>query len=99
MILPLFGALLAAMQTAERVQLYIPAGACRVILDGKDTAFKDLPAAIARWEDRNPEVHFEPDPHARYQCVDRVLTILKAARVPMRLGFVGNEVLEPEGKQ
>lgn len=37
-----------------------------------------------------PELHFQPDPNARYDVVDRVLAIVKRANVS-KLGFVGNE--------
>ncbi|WP_294254180.1 biopolymer transporter ExbD [uncultured Sphingomonas sp.] len=37
-----------------------------------------------------PELHFQPDPAARYDVVDRVLAIIKRANVT-KLGFVGNE--------
>jgi biopolymer transport protein ExbD len=37
-----------------------------------------------------PELHFQPDPQARYEVVDRVLAIVKRANVT-KLGFVGNE--------
>nr|AGU11797.1 Biopolymer transport protein ExbD/TolR [uncultured organism] len=37
-----------------------------------------------------PELHFQPDPSARYDVVDRVLAIIKRANVS-KLGFVGNE--------
>jgi biopolymer transport protein ExbD len=37
-----------------------------------------------------PELHFQPDPQARYDVVDRVLAIIKRANVN-KLGFVGNE--------
>lgn len=37
-----------------------------------------------------PELHFQPDPQARYEVVDRVLAIVKRANVS-KLGFVGNE--------
>jgi biopolymer transport protein ExbD len=37
-----------------------------------------------------PELHFQPDPQARYDVVDRVLAIVKRANVS-KLGFVGNE--------
>ena len=37
-----------------------------------------------------PELHFQPDPTARYEVVDRVLAIIKRANVT-KLGFVGNE--------
>jgi biopolymer transport protein ExbD len=37
-----------------------------------------------------PELHFQPDPQARYEKVDQVLAIVKRANVT-KLGFVGNE--------
>ncbi|KQN26205.1 biopolymer transporter ExbD [Sphingomonas sp. Leaf33] len=37
-----------------------------------------------------PELHFRPDPQARYEKVDQVLAIIKRANVS-KLGFVGNE--------
>jgi biopolymer transport protein ExbD len=37
-----------------------------------------------------PELHFQPDPQARYDKVDHVLAIVKRANVT-KLGFVGNE--------
>jgi biopolymer transport protein ExbD len=37
-----------------------------------------------------PELHFQPDPQAKYDVVDRVLAIVKRANVT-KLGFVGNE--------
>lgn len=37
-----------------------------------------------------PELHFQPDPQARYAVVDQVLAIIKRANIT-RLGFVGNE--------
>jgi len=37
-----------------------------------------------------PELHFQPDPAARYDVVDRVLAIIKRSNVT-KLGFVGNE--------
>ena len=37
-----------------------------------------------------PELHFRPDPQARYEVVDNVLAVIKRANVS-KLGFVGNE--------
>lgn len=37
-----------------------------------------------------PELHFQPDPQARYEKVDEVLAIIKRANVT-KLGFIGNE--------
>src|ERR1044072_1666478 len=47
-----------------------------------------LDASLA--QDPEPELHFQPDPNARYDVVDRVLAIVKRANVT-QLGFVGNE--------
>ncbi len=37
-----------------------------------------------------PELHFQPDPQARYEVVDSVLATIKRSSVS-KLGFVGNE--------
>jgi biopolymer transport protein ExbD len=37
-----------------------------------------------------PELHFQPDPNARYEKVDQVLAIIKRSGVT-RMGFIGNE--------
>jgi biopolymer transport protein ExbD len=37
-----------------------------------------------------PELHFQPDPQARYQVVDRVLAVIKRSEIT-KLGFIGNE--------
>jgi biopolymer transport protein ExbD len=37
-----------------------------------------------------PELHFQPDPQARYETVDTVLATIKRSAVS-KLGFVGNE--------
>ena len=37
-----------------------------------------------------PELHFQPDPAARYEVVDHVLAIIKRSNIT-KLGFVGNE--------
>lgn len=37
-----------------------------------------------------PELHFQPDPAARYQTVDRVLAVIKRSEIT-KLGFIGNE--------
>ena len=37
-----------------------------------------------------PELHFQPDPAARYEKVDQVLAIIKRSEVS-KLGFIGNE--------
>ena len=37
-----------------------------------------------------PELHFQPDPQARYEQVDKVLAVIKRSAVT-KLGFIGNE--------
>ena len=48
--------------------------------------FLDQSAAISP----EPELHFQPDPQARYEVVDRVLAVVKRSAVT-KLGFIGNE--------
>ncbi|WP_161626369.1 class II D-tagatose-bisphosphate aldolase, non-catalytic subunit [Sphingobium ummariense] len=44
-------------------------------------------------------VQFQPSRRARYAQVDCLLQHLKDSKVPMNLGFVGNEALPDAGKQ
>ena len=37
-----------------------------------------------------PELHFQPDPQARYEVVDRTLAVIKRSAIT-KLGFIGNE--------
>ena len=37
-----------------------------------------------------PELHFQPDPAARYEVVDRTLAVIKRSQIS-KLGFIGNE--------
>ena len=37
-----------------------------------------------------PELHFQPDPAARYEVVDRTLAVIKRSNIS-KLGFIGNE--------
>ena len=37
-----------------------------------------------------PELHFQPDPQARYEVVDQVLAVIKRSAIT-KLGFIGNE--------
>ena len=39
-----------------------------------------------------PELHFQPDPAARYEVVDQVMAIIKRANIT-KLGFVGHQRL------
>lgn len=42
-----------------------------------------------------PELHFQPNPEARYERVDEVLAVIKRSAVT-KLGFVGNEQYRKE---
>ena len=37
-----------------------------------------------------PELHFQPDPNAKYEAVDRTLAVVKRSGIT-KLGFIGNE--------
>ena len=37
-----------------------------------------------------PELHFQPDPQAKYEAVDRTLAVIKRSSIT-KLGFIGNE--------
>ncbi|MDQ2878710.1 MAG: biopolymer transporter ExbD [Pseudomonadota bacterium] len=40
--------------------------------------------------DPEPELHFRPDPAAKYEMVDKTLAVIKRSGIT-KLGFVGNE--------
>ena len=48
--------------------------------------YLDQSAAMAP----EPELHFQPDPQARYEVVDRTLATVKRSSIT-KLGFIGNE--------
>jgi biopolymer transport protein ExbD len=48
--------------------------------------YLDQSAAISP----EPELHFQPDPAAKYDAVDRVLAVVKRSKIT-KLGFIGNE--------
>ncbi len=37
-----------------------------------------------------PELHFQPDPNARFEVVDKTLAVVKRSAIT-KLGFIGNE--------
>jgi biopolymer transport protein ExbD len=79
-----------------RVDLFVPGGRCRVRLDGDWVTFDLLRQRAAAWKQVQPEIHFKPSRAAEYQCVDRVLSILREFSV-VKLGFVMNmRAPEPE---
>ncbi|MDO7833777.1 hypothetical protein Q4610_01845 [Sphingobium sp. HBC34] len=44
------------------------------------------------------ELQFQPPQDAKYEAVDCTLTELKAIKLPMKMGFVGNELYREEAK-
>ncbi|MBA4049036.1 MAG: biopolymer transporter ExbD [Sphingomonas sp.] len=54
-----------------------------------DTTLKQLLVQTTTL-DPEPELHFQPDPTARYEVVDRILAVVKDSKVT-KLGFIGNE--------
>jgi len=48
--------------------------------------YLDAAAAI----NPEPELHFQPDPQAKYEKVDQILAVIKRSAVT-KLGFIGNE--------
>lgn len=44
------------------------------------------------------ELQFQPPQDAKYEAVDCALIELKAIRIPMNMGFVGNELYREEAK-
>jgi hypothetical protein len=79
-----------------QVSITIPAGRCRIAVDGRPVTLARLRKEVAKWKETQPEVHFLPSPEAGYRCVDRVLRVLRDASLT-KLGFVGNEGA-PEGE-
>ena len=55
-----------------------------------DTTLQQYLEASVQRPEGEPELHFQPDPNARYEVVDHVMAIVKRANVT-KLGFVGNE--------
>ena len=75
----------------EKNKLYIDANgniSWNAVQIDEVTLRQYLDASLQR--DPEPELHFQPDPQARYEVVDKVLAIVKRANVT-KLGFVGNE--------
>ncbi|MCX8475250.1 MAG: hypothetical protein MT490_05570 [Sphingomonas sp.] len=79
-----------------QVSITIPAGRCRIAVNGHPTTLARLRKEAAKWKETQPEVHFLPSPEAEYRCVDRVLQVLRDASLT-KLGFIGNEEASEEG--
>ena len=72
------------MSTADRV------ATLNAISDGCHLPRRALSA-------RGEEIHFRPEPNAKYENVDCVLKKLKSTPgLPMKMGFVNNEAYENE---
>lgn len=82
----------------DDVRLVVPPGGCRLEVNDSPVRFSGLLGFARQWSKARRRVHFQPDPEASYGCVDRVLRVLKRAG-SVDLGFVGNEVAEPETSQ
>jgi biopolymer transport protein ExbD len=69
----------------------------RVSWDGVVIAEAALPARLAAFRAHDPEGHllFRADAEARYEQVDRLLAMVKRARIES-MGFVGNEAYARE---
>ena len=57
-----------------------------------------LPDSALKLEGED-QLHVQPPPDASYDSVDCVLTALRKADLPLKMGFVGNEVYETENQQ
>jgi hypothetical protein len=44
------------------------------------------------------ELHIKPDPTEKYERVDCALSGLRVARLPVKMGFVGNEYYVANGQ-
>lgn len=78
-----------------QVSITIPAGRCRIAVNGRPVTLARLRKKTAKWKETQPEVHFLPSPEAEYRCVDRVLRVLRDASLA-KLGFIGNEEVPEE---
>lgn len=64
---------------------------CEISVNGRPATFAEYDGLAAQWGRNQPEIHFLPDPDAHYECVDRVLQVLKKHNTT-KLGFVGYEL-------
>lgn len=64
----------------------------RMTWNGSLITEEQLPDYLAATLTKNPEpeLHFQPDPEARYEKIDKVLAIIKRSGVT-KLGFIGND--------
>lgn len=63
-----------------------------VLWNGSPVSEQNLAVFLAqtRTMTPEPELHFQPDPAARYEVVDRTLAVIRRSAVT-KLGFIGNE--------
>lgn len=77
------------------IVLIVPSGEpCAPTVDGRRMTLAELRPIAEQWGRKDVEIHFQPDPYASYDCVDSILTVLKAAKAA-NLGFIGNEAYVP----
>jgi len=97
----LSAALLIGMQTAAEpatIQIFVPKGACAVLVNNVPVTDAEYRRKVEIWKRTQPEIHFQPDLDATYECVERALTPILNANLT-KLGFVGNESFRPEPRQ
>jgi len=65
---------------------------CRIALDRGRVSLDRLHAELKRLHRYRPEpdLHFQPSPDTPYECVDRVLTVIRRSEIT-KMGFIGNE--------
>ena len=78
----------------KQVNLVIPRGKCRVVLDGQAMALDAFRWRTTAWRRTQPLVILQPDVRVALPCFDRVLAIVKESGV--QLGFLGNERDAPD---
>lgn len=78
----------------DLVSITVPPGRCRIALNGRPIALARLRKEAKVWVETQPEVRFQPSPQAEYRCVDRVLRVLRDARVSKVALLVNEEAAE-----
>ena len=72
------------------VLVSVQAQGCLPTVNGDAMTMAQFGVEARRWRRDKPEIHFQPDPNASYDCVDAVLKIVQE-NSSTKLGFVGNE--------
>lgn len=63
---------------------------CEISINDRPATFAEYEALAVQWGRNQTEILFQPHPNSAYQCVDRVLVVLKKSNAT-KLGFIGNE--------